>query len=196
MIKKGWGDPERLNIVDISLNTFLFNFTNHETPSRILKESPWNILGQALVLQEWDPQAPIQEIEFKHIPFWIQIHGLPLELFSKQNDVRAGSKIGEVMEVEEPFNGTSINRGFLRARVLVNINNPLVVSFWIQRAALPSVWVKIRYKMLMDFCYNYGRLGHEHRSCKQSKAMEESNDPSKPLYGPWIGVPPLKGLES
>lgn len=194
MIKKGWGDPQGLTIVDLSPNTFLFNFTNPDTPNKILEEAPWNIMGHVLVLSKWNPQVSMHEIEYNHTPFWIQIHGMPLELFSKQNAIRAGNRVGSVIEVEDPFNGTSINRGFLRIKVSVNINNPLVAGFWIARATFPKVWVQIRYEKLMDFCFNCRRLGHDQRACKYSKTMDEYV-PGKSMYGPWIRVAPLKNLE-
>lgn len=42
MIRKGWGNPEGLTIVDISTNTFLFNFSNSETPNKILEDADVN----------------------------------------------------------------------------------------------------------------------------------------------------------
>lgn len=175
MIKKSWGDPEGFSIIDLSANTFLFNFTKPEIPSKILDESPWNILGHVLVLERWSPQVSMREIEFLHAPYWIQIHGMPLELFSKHNAIRVGNKIGEALEAKDPFHATTIIRGFLRVRVSVNITNPLVPEFLLQRNTLPKIWIQIRYEKLLDHCFNCVRLSHDQRSCKQKKIMDASN---------------------
>lgn len=91
---------------------------------------------------------------------------MPLEFFSKQNASHVGSKLGEVIEAEDPFDGTTINRGFLRVRVSVNIKNPLVTGFWLPRNPLPKKWIQICYEKLMDYCFNCRRLGHDQRSFK------------------------------
>lgn len=137
MIKKGWGDPEGLTISDVSPNTFLFNFASSETACRILEDAPWNILGHVLILKQWNSHVPIHEVDFTHTPYWIQIEGLPLDLFSYQNVVRIGSTLGEVLDAEEPFNGTLINRSFLRVKVSVDINSPLITGFWVPREHHP-----------------------------------------------------------
>lgn len=193
MIKKGWGNPKGLSIVDISPNIFLFNFTDLETSNRILEKAPWNILGQVLILKQWNPQISVHEIDFTHAPYWIQIHGMPLEFFSKQNAAHTGSKIGEVIDVEDPFHGTTIKRSFLRVRVLLNTKNPLPAGFWIPRLHFPKIWVQLRYEKLMDYCYNCGRLRHDQRACRHKRALDAVNF-SKPMYGPWLGVPLLKKL--
>lgn len=139
MIKKGWGDTEGLVIIDLSPNTFLFNFPNFEIPNRILDEAPWNILEQALILKKWHPQISMHEVEFSHTPYWVQMHGFPLEFFSKDNIVKTGRKLGEVLEVEDPFHGTTISRGFLHTKISINVKNPLVAGFWLPRSTLPRM---------------------------------------------------------
>lgn len=193
MIKKGWGEPQGLSIVDLSPNTFLFNFTNPETPSRILEEAPSNILGHVLVLQQWNRQISTHEVDYTYMPYWVQIHGMPLEYFSTQNAARAGSKIGKVLEIEDPFHGTAIKRAFLRVRVAINTEEPLVVGFWLPRNPLPRIWIHTRYEKLKDLCYNCGRLGHDQKTCKYRKVMDVV-DPIKPMYGPWMGVAPVKNI--
>lgn len=113
------------------------------------------------MLKKWEPQVSIHEIDYTHTSCWIQIHGIPLEFFSKRNDIRAGSRVGRVMEAEDPFNGTSINLGFLRVKVLINTNKPLVAGLWVSSSTLPNVWIQVRYEKLMDLCFNCGRLGHD-----------------------------------
>lgn len=123
MITKSWGNPRGMHIIDLSNNTYLFNFSEPATPTRIMSEAPWNILGSLLCLHRWTPQIDIHEIVFRYSPFWIQIHGVPLERISRVNAERIASKVGDVEEVEDPFVGNQIARGFMRARVLVDITN-------------------------------------------------------------------------
>lgn len=53
MIEKSWGNPKGLHIVDLNTNTYLFNFSEPQTPQRIMEEAPWNIMGCLLSLHRW-----------------------------------------------------------------------------------------------------------------------------------------------
>ncbi|KAF7844037.1 kinesin KP1-like [Senna tora] len=56
MIIKSWGNPQGLHIVDLSRNTYIFNFKDAEMPQRIMQEVPWNVLGNLMSLQRWNSQ--------------------------------------------------------------------------------------------------------------------------------------------
>lgn len=188
MTKKGWGEPEGLTIVDISPNTILFNFTESKTLNRILQEAPWNILESAMESASFSTRNRVHTYSLLDSTSWNATGTV-----SKQNTTLAGSKFGKVLEAEDPFQGTSINRGFLRTKVSINIKDPLIAGFWIHRPHLPKIWVQVRYEKLMDFCYNCRRLRHEQRLCKRTKIMDPMN-PTKSMYGPWMDVQPLKKI--
>lgn len=195
MITKSWGNPRGMYILDLNTNTYLFNFSEPVTPRRIMAEAPWNILGSLLCLHRWTPEFTLHEIDFSYSPFWIQIHGVPLEGISKENARKIASKIGEVEVVEDPFVGYKLARGFMRARVCVDITKPLITGFWIPRKGMPNTWAWIYYEKLQDFCYKCGRLGHGRKDCEEPEAVALWN-PDRPRYGPKLGVPPLKELNS
>lgn len=67
-----------------------------------------------------------KEIDFSKCPFCIQFHDLPLEGMYVENAMALGSFIGEVVMVENPRKGDLLVRSFLRARVMVDLNKPLV----------------------------------------------------------------------
>lgn len=195
MIIKSWGNPRGMYIVNLSTNTYLFNFSEPATPRRIMAEAPWNILGSLLCLHRWTPEFTVHEIDFTYSPFWIQIHGVPLDGISKENARRIASKVGEVEEVEDPFMGYKLARGFMRARVNVDITKSLITGFRIPRKEMPNTWAWIYYEKLQDYCFKCGRLGHGRKDCDEPEAVALWN-PSKPRYGPKLGVPPLKELTS
>lgn len=195
MVQKSWGFPKALHIIDLNINTYLFNFSEATTPRRILDEAPWNILGSLLCLYRWVPELSIHEVNFTFCPFWIQMHGVPLEGFSIANAKKIASMVGKVDEVEDPLVGNKIVRGFLRARVYVNIEKPLITSFRVPRKDFPDTWIWIHYEKLQDYCYSCGLLGHSKKDCRKRMAMAPWN-PDRPRYGPGLGVPPLKPVSS
>lgn len=70
----------------------------------------------------------VSELEF-NIPFWVQIHGLPVEKLSRANAELIGSRLGKLLVLEATSGGYCLSRGFLRVRVEINILQPLVKGF-------------------------------------------------------------------
>ncbi|KAF7801557.1 kinesin KP1-like isoform X1 [Senna tora] len=66
-----------------------------EAPQKIMDEAPWNVMGSLLCLHQWMPDITIHEVEYHLSPFWVQIHGVPLEGISTTNTAKVGSQIGE-----------------------------------------------------------------------------------------------------
>ena len=75
---QAWGEPQTLTTTDLGPNTYIFNFTDEETPKKIMEESPWNVMGHLLSLQWWCPWSSITEVSYDLVAFWIQAHGIPL----------------------------------------------------------------------------------------------------------------------
>ncbi|KAJ1392993.1 Zinc finger, CCHC-type [Sesbania bispinosa] len=159
----------------MGVNLFLFTFENTKEMNDVLNRGPWYVMGHLLSLQCWVPEASVYEIDFSRTSFWIQIHGLPLDMMSTGNAARIMSKVGEVMEVENPCAEGNLLRTFIRIRVLVNIQEPLPTGCWVPRKSLPKLWILFRYEKLQALCFNCGIVGHEQRSCKENKVMAPFN---------------------
>lgn len=69
--------------------------------------------------------------------------------------------MGEVLEIEDPLIEGKIIRPFIRARVGINIKEPLLTWCWVPRRNLPKIWVSIKYERLQDLCFKCGIIGHE-----------------------------------
>ncbi|KAL7259169.1 hypothetical protein ACSBR1_005131 [Camellia fascicularis] len=108
----------------------------------------------------------ISEIQFTWCPFWIQIHGLPLEKMTKANGEIISHKLGRLLRVEAHCEGLLLYRNFLRIRVEIDVTKPLPRGFHLARgvsspvAGVPS-WISFKYEKLSDFCFDCGRIGHE-----------------------------------
>ncbi|KAF7808291.1 kinesin KP1-like isoform X1 [Senna tora] len=195
IIIKSCSNPPGLDIVNLVENTLLFNFKDAETAQRIMNEAPSNVLGKLLCLQKWSPELTLDEVHYCRSPFWIQIHNVPPEGFSMANVERIARKVGDVMEVEKLIINNKIVRGFMRARVMVDITKPLETGYFINRRTCPPVWANIFYEKLEIYCCNCGCIGHEQKICKKVTARDPW-DPDTPRYGPCLGVPPSMHLRN
>ncbi|KAF7814502.1 TMV resistance protein N-like [Senna tora] len=106
------------------------NRATEEDCERILRDGPWSVLGCLLNVKPWISSLRVEDVKLDGCPFWVQFHGLPLEVISAINAIRMGERIGEVLAFEDPFDNDKIARPFVRVRVLVNLLKPLLDGFW------------------------------------------------------------------
>lgn len=64
------------------VSTFTFTFNNPSEAQKIQDLSPWNIKGNPLILKTWEAGSTLIEIDFSKGAYWIQVHGLPIELIT------------------------------------------------------------------------------------------------------------------
>lgn len=141
IITKAWGNLNGLKITNLGPNLFLFTFKNKEMMQEVMKKGPWFNLNHMLSLQKWKQEVPVTEVDFKWVPFWVKLHGLPLGVMTEKNASKIAEQIGQPLEVEDSRVERYIMRGFIRVRVLVNVQKPLLTGCWIPRENLPRVWV-------------------------------------------------------
>lgn len=193
MILKGWNLKGEVKIVESENGCFLFSFEDVSECARILRDRPWLIMGFLMIVQERRQFEPISEVLWKFCPYWVQIHGIPIEGFTEENILRIGARIGVVEEYERPIVNGVVMRSFLRIRVLVDVSKSLVDGFWISRPGLGRCWIQVKYEKLQVFCHKCGVINHDARDCGSEKIMSAVN-PSEPRYGSWIGTLPCRVL--
>lgn len=102
--------------------------------------------------------------------------------------------MGVVLEIEDPMVKGKIIRLFIRARVEINIKEPLSIGCWVPRRNLPKVRVSIKYERLQDLCLKCGIIGHEQKTCLKERAMF-ARGRNVQRYGLRVGVAPAKPIK-
>lgn len=102
IIAKAWREPKGLKINEIGNNVYMFTFAEKQEVQSVLKRRPWFVMNHLLNLQHWIPEVAAYEIDFTWVPFWIQIHGMPLSTKTTKNAEKLMDNVGEVLEVENP----------------------------------------------------------------------------------------------
>jgi hypothetical protein len=96
-----------------------------------------------------DPSSAL----FTHVLMWVQFHGIPFYLLTKELARALGDWIGTTIRIDKNTIG-SIYDKFLRTRVQL----PLYLA--LQRWIKLEVHVHIRYERLPNFCLFCGYIGH------------------------------------
>ncbi|RYR18320.1 hypothetical protein Ahy_B03g062936 [Arachis hypogaea] len=79
----------------------LISFKHSKLGMRFHRNGPWNVRGNMLNLQRWLYDESVLDVRRDHVEFWIQVHGIPVELFNKGTVKTIGELIRIVEEVED-----------------------------------------------------------------------------------------------
>ena len=95
-----WQPTGRVSFKSIGSNTFIIEFENEWDKSRIMEGQPWTFDDDLVFLPDFDGLTPPTEIDFEKVALWVCMFNLPLACMSKEMQMRIGSYIGKVEEVE------------------------------------------------------------------------------------------------
>ncbi|KAI5352438.1 hypothetical protein L3X38_005329 [Prunus dulcis] len=62
---------------------------------QIINEGPWSVTGFCFNVQRWPSNMAIEELPLHKVAYWIQAHGIPLNLLTAGNALEIGEKPGE-----------------------------------------------------------------------------------------------------
>jgi hypothetical protein len=171
-----WCPLKGIDCKDLGDNRFLITFLQASGKRRALDDGPWNFGGKELVVvEDFDGEKTIDEIEFKSIPMWVRIHNMPLGFMHRVAGKAIGDMIGEVMEVEVDENDSAIGQ-FLRVKIRWDIRKPLLRGVTVdigKEGRKKEIWCPLVYEFLPEFCYSCGIIGHTDRSCEAKKGKGE-----------------------
>lgn len=89
-----WGLSERITANDIGNVKFLFNFLTEEDLNSVLRQGPFHYNFCMFVLVRWEP---IVHDDYPWIiPFWVQLVGFPLHLWTDANLRNIGGRLGHI----------------------------------------------------------------------------------------------------
>ncbi|KAH7842957.1 hypothetical protein Vadar_011057 [Vaccinium darrowii] len=182
IIKNAWRTKAPVNVTSWMNNTFLFRFDDEDDKNSILKDNPWLVMNCLLVLKGLVDGVVVSKMDFSLCPFWVQIHGLPVEKMSRVNAEIIGRRFRRLLAIEASSGDILVDRSFLRVRVEINADQPLPKGFWLRRKgdSVSNLWISYKYEKLLDYCYACGRIGHDNRICR----FVSKEEGMKSGYGP------------
>lgn len=153
-----WRPSAPATIYAIGEGIYLVGFENSTDCNKVLARQPWQLSNSLMVFKRAVGNERIADLVLNEIPFWVQIHGLELQLLTRYVGEVLGNKVGRVMEIDCSTNSIAWGK-CLRVRVLINVTKPLVRGTKVEFNGNTSV-VIFRYEKLCDFCYICGKLDH------------------------------------
>ena len=131
--------------------------------NKIIATESWSFDKHLMVLQKYDKEADLTEMDFKLATFWVQVHDIPIRFRNK----KVAEKIYEAIGTVNVITDENVHEGdkFIRIEVTVDISKPLCRGRVISLDNGKELWVSFKYERLPNiWC---GSLMHDDRDCEQ-----------------------------
>jgi hypothetical protein len=147
---------------------------------RILLGNPWIFRNSWLIIQPWDRNSDVSNLDIDHAPVWIQLWGLPTHCKTKKMGESIGALLGKVEASE--FYEYPGKKMIIKIKVAINVHQPIAAGILIGNANDGTNWIDFRYERLPQVCFKCGLVGHADTLC-HNPPLDTAD--SRPL-GPWI----------
>ena len=180
-----WKPNKGVQISELEEDLFLVEFGDEKDKKKVLDMCPWSYEKQLVLIQDFEGELTLKEIELKWAPFWVQIYNLPLKSRTKEMGWTIGSSLGSVLDVVVLESGVQWGK-CLRVRVHIDITKRLVRGKKITIEGGESKWVIFKYKRLPNFCYRCGLLNHALKECTEGQENSKPNGVNHLQYRAWL----------
>ena len=173
VLRSAWNKMRVVGVQLAKANVYAITVGEEAVAMRILEGNPWFISDYTFPIKLWSSFHSLDDIEADRAVFWIHAHGIPQNFCTMKNARCLGSKIGAMLEVEDPKEVGF--RGFLKLRVDFDASRPLLTCFSVPCPRMGSYMIRLKYKGLKIFCYQCDRLGHS-RGCLRPALLLASDE--------------------
>ncbi|XP_074291073.1 uncharacterized protein LOC141617834 [Silene latifolia] len=175
----------KLTLTDLTNSYYIVRFSSKQDYDFVMTQGLWMIDDHYLTIRKWVPNFVPTEDNITKLTAWVRIPNLPVEYFNSTFLKKIGSKIGEVIRIDNNTTTAQIDQ-FTRLSVEVDISKPLLSKF-----RLNGKVYGIQYEGLKMICFKCGKTGHTTEQCKKdesSKVIMEVDDQSDNHFDANAGI--------
>ncbi|KAJ9535398.1 hypothetical protein OSB04_un001488 [Centaurea solstitialis] len=175
VLKRMW---KRYGLIDVASNYagfFILKFNNEEGMWFVLENGPWMINNVPFFVKKWEVGCTLGKPELKSLPLWVNLFGVPLEIWNVKGLGELASGIGIPLTLDRATEERCIKQtgrvGF--ARVLVEVMAEKSISDcvigvipFLDGSGEKEIKVKAEYRWKPPRCDHCKIFGHTFASCE------------------------------
>ena len=140
LLRSTWKLGEDLKVLELGDRLLQFKFAIESQLNWVSSNGPWCFDNHILAMRRWEKGMSTRTVTFTHLPFWIQVWGLPFDLIIEEARHDIGRGLGKVIDVDCKALKTD-QAWFLRVKVEVPLDKPLRRRQGWQMGGLGHKWV-------------------------------------------------------
>ncbi|KAJ9546322.1 hypothetical protein OSB04_018865 [Centaurea solstitialis] len=183
-VRRMW---KKYGLTDVILNDqgyFFFKFNSDQGLNFVFENGPWLFNSMPIFIQKWQPGLSFDKPEPKIVPLWVNIYGLPLDVWDYEIISRIASVGGEPVSVDrytdEMCETKSVRANF--ARVLVNVSADYELPSDIDAIILGKLKkFKTEFLRKPKRCSHCKVFGHDFDMCVVRPRTVDEVEKNKPL---------------
>ena len=141
-------------------------------------------------MQHYASDSSVQEIKFDKVPYWVQVHNIPVSFLTRKVAESLCEIVGDIQKsigVVDEDGGT-----FFWVRVVIDINLPLCRGRVITMLKGDKAWINFKYEPLPSICYWCGCLDHDDRDCDHWVDSKGTLTTEQQQFALSLRAPPFK----
>ncbi|KAL5776431.1 hypothetical protein ACOSP7_009357 [Xanthoceras sorbifolium] len=110
IIPKTWRTSQEVVVENVKDNIFVFYFKKSRDRKRVSEGRPWSFDNGLLVLEALTGLSDFTDMDFRWVPFWVQVHNIPLICMTKNVRLLLSRHLGTVKELDMGATGDCVRK--------------------------------------------------------------------------------------
>ncbi|KAL0701234.1 hypothetical protein Bca4012_057356 [Brassica carinata] len=147
--------------------SFLFRIPNAATRHRVIKQKLWQIEGQTMFVDKWEPGVIPSKPELTSAPIWLELRNVPLQFFNEDGLERIAGLVGHPKFLH-PATANKTNLEVAKVFTIIDPRKPLPEAVNVQFDSGAISRVLVSSPWMPPVCGLCKEIGHVTRRCPKA----------------------------
>ncbi|XP_013613653.1 PREDICTED: uncharacterized protein LOC106319811 [Brassica oleracea var. oleracea] len=150
---------------------FLFKILNAATRARVIKQCLWQIEGQTMFVDKWEPGVIPTKPELTSAPIWLELRQVPFQFFHEDGLERIAGLVGHPKFLH-PATTNKTNLEVAKVFTIIDPRKPLPEAVNVQFDSGEISRVLVSSPWMPPVCESCKEIGHVTKRCPSSVAAK------------------------
>ncbi|CAN7136968.1 unnamed protein product, partial [Brassica rapa subsp. narinosa] len=143
---------------------FLFRIPNAATRARVINQRLWQIEGQTMFVDKWEPRVVPAKPELTSAPIWLELRKVPFQFFNEDGLERIAGLVGDPKYLH-PMTKNKTNLEVAKVWTIIDPRVPLPEAVNVQFESGEISRVLVSSPWMPPVCAICKEIGHTEKRC-------------------------------